>query len=68
MYKLKQGANQSQNLSKVTEIISQFDGAFTRCICNYEALLTDVRKINDLQHIRPALPEIKSNLPALLMQ
>ena len=50
MYRLKQGKNTTSgnNLDKVLEIINQFDAVLMRCLLNYEQLLTNIRKINDV--------------------
>jgi len=68
MYKLKAGANPQQDLTKVIEIINQFDNVFQRCLLNYEKLVAEMRKVNEVQHIRASLPTVHTDLPVLLMR
>ena len=65
MYKLKQGeaqASSGSQLSKVGEIITQFDTVFTRCLVNFNGMLKTVRGVSELHHILAALPTIKTFL------
>ena len=68
MFKLKQGANADQNLSAVADVISQFDSVLQRCLQSFEQLCADMRKINDVQHVRAALPQVNTNLTHVLSQ
>ena len=50
----------------MAEFIRHFDNNFQRCLINFDSLLGNVRKINDLANIRAALPTVPLNLAATL--
>ena len=56
----------ASNLGDVAQFIGHFDNAFQRCLNNYETLLSNVHKINDLANIRNSLPTVPTNLTATL--
>jgi len=41
---------------------------FTRCLVNYEALISDARKINDIANVRVALPTVNVYMASSLTQ
>ena len=68
MYRIKQGSTPGQGtgLDQVAEFIKHFDNTFQRCLLNYDNLIGNVRKINDLANIRAALPTVPLNLAETL--
>ena len=52
----------------MADVIGQFDGVLQRCLQSFEQLCADMRKINDVQHVRAALPQVNTDLTRVLTQ